>query len=170
MAYFRTIIKMNNLVKSVLFTGLIMILFSSCVNEKKYEEQEAAEIQQYLTEHPDLNFELKKSGLYYLDVIVGSGSQPKTSDTVFIFYTGYFLNGTEFESNVGKDAFIFPVNEGWVIQGIDEGIMLMKEGGTAKFLIPSSLGYGNYSAWIQPYTPLLFEVFLDSLVAGPEGR
>lgn len=158
------------MVKSVLFTGLVMILFSSCSDEKEYEELETGQIQKYLTEHSDLEFALKESGLYYMDVIVGSGRQPKTGDTAYIFYTGYYLDGYKFESNVGKDAYVLPVNEGWTIKGIDEGIMFMKEGGTARLLVPSSLGYGNYSFFMTPYTPLLFEIVLDSLVAGPGGR
>ena len=163
-------IKMNNLVKSALFTGLIVILFSSCDLTKKYEKQEAEEIQKYLTEHPDLDFELQQSGLYYLDVTVGTGDQPVTHDTVFVFYTGFFLNGNEFDSNVGESAFAFPANEGLVIPGFDEGVMLMRVGGTAKFLIPSYLGYGNSGYYMPSYTPLVFDVLLDSIAAGPGGR
>jgi len=161
---------MNNLFKSVFFVGLIMIMLSSCNPSKKYEEQEEAEIQQFLNDHPELNFELKQSGLYYMDVTVGTGEQVKQSDTAFIFYTGYFLNGNEFDSNVDDTAFVFPTGEGWVIPGFDEGVMLMREGGTAKFLIPSYLGYGNSGYYMPSYTPLLFDVLLDSLVAGPGGK
>ena len=163
-------IKMNNLFGKVLFTGLIAILITSCNPTKKYEEKEAEEIRNYLADHPEFAFELKQSGLYYLDVAVGTGNQPVTSDTAFVFYSGYLLDGTKFDSNVGKDPYGFPVGEGWVISGFDEGVMLMREGGTAKFLIPSYLGYGNSGYGMPSYTPLLFDVVLDSLVAGPGGR
>jgi FKBP-type peptidyl-prolyl cis-trans isomerase len=168
--YFRKMIKMNNLVKSLVFSGLIIICLSSCNPTKKYEEREAAEIQQYLSDHPDLDFVLKESGLYYMDLNIGPGNQVEKSDTAFVYYTGYFLNGTEFDSNVGESAFVFPTGEGWVIPGFDEGVMLMREGGTAKFLIPSYLGYGNSGYYMPAYTPTLFEVVLDSLVAGPGGK
>src|SRR4030042_4838113 len=107
----RTMIKMNYLVKSVLFTGLIIIFLSYCNLTKKYEEKEAEEIQNFLAQHPDLDFELKESGLYYLDVTLGTGDQPVIHDTAFVYYTGYYLNGTEFDSNVGDDLFSFPVGE-----------------------------------------------------------
>jgi peptidylprolyl isomerase len=166
----RTMIKMNNLVKSVLFTGLIIIFLSSCNMTKKYEEKEAEEIQNFLGQHPDLDFELKESGLYYLDVTVGTGEQPVIHDTAFVYYTGYYLNGTEFDSNVGDDLFSFPVGEGWVIPGFDEGVMLMRVGGTARLLLPSYLAYGNSGYYMPSYTPLLFDVTLDSLTLGPGGR
>jgi len=161
-------IKMNNLVKSVLFAGLAGILIYSCNPSKKYEEREAEEIQQFLAEHPDLDFELQESGLYYMDVSVGQGNQPVESDTAFVFYTGYFLNGNEFDSNAEDDsAFVFPTGEGWVLPGFDEGVMLMREGGTARFLIPSYLGYGNSGIYMPSYTPILFDVLLDSIAEGP---
>ncbi len=95
-------IKMNNLVKSVLFTGLIIIFLSSCNLTKKYEEEEAEEIQNYLAEHPDLDFELKAKRIVLPGCTVGTGDQPVTHDTAFVYYTGYYLDGTEFDSNVGR--------------------------------------------------------------------
>jgi FKBP-type peptidyl-prolyl cis-trans isomerase len=166
----RTMIKMNNLIKNVLFTGLILILVSSCDPTKKYEKEQDEEIQNYLLQHPDLSFVLKSSGLYYMDIAVGTGDQPATGDTAFVYYTGYFLDGSKFDTNVGGDVYSYPVNGGWVIPGFDEGVMLMKVGGSARLLMPSSLGYGNSGYLMPAFTPLLFEVMLDSLVAGPGGK
>lgn len=160
-------IKMNDLIKGFLFTGLIMILLSSCDLTKKYEKEEKEEIQNYLSQHPELTFELKTSGLYYMDVTDGTGEKPVAKDTAYVTYTGYFLDGTKFDTNVGDDPYGFPVGVNWVIPGFDEGVMLMREGGTAKMLMPSYIGYGN-SRWdIPPYTPLFFEVELDSIVPKP---
>jgi len=159
-------LKMSNLIKNVLFAGLIMSLVSSCDPTKKYEEQEAEKIQKYLSDHPDLNFTLKQSGLYYLDVTAGTGDQPVAGDSALVFYTGYLLDGTEFDSNEGDPAYKFPVGEGFVIPGFDEAVMLMREGGTAKILIPSYLGYGNSGYYMPSYTPLLFDVELDSVIVG----
>ena len=164
---------MTQIMKIKLFTviAISLVLSVSCNRTNKYEEEEAALIQEYLDSHSNQAFQLKESGLYYLDVLVGSGSQPVKSDTAFVFYTGYYLNGNVFDTNVGDTAaFGFPTGEGWVILGFDEGIMKMREGGIAKFLIPSYLGYGNSGWYFPAYTPVVYDVILDSLVAGPGGR
>ncbi|HBE39922.1 MAG TPA: hypothetical protein DDW27_01710 [Bacteroidales bacterium] len=160
-------VKMKNKIGAIVMTGFIVMLISSCDLTKKYENREKEEIMNYLSQHPELTFELKPSGLYYLDVTVGTGPKPIISDTVFVFFSGYYLDGSKFTSNVGEDAYAFPAGEGYVIPGFDEGVMFMREGGTAKILIPSYLGYGNSGYYMPAYTPLLFEVELDSIVAGP---
>jgi FKBP-type peptidyl-prolyl cis-trans isomerase FkpA len=45
----------------------------------------------------------------------------------------------------------------------------MKEGGQALLLLPSNLAYGKsgYYPYIQGYTPLLFDVELVRVKAGP---
>jgi FKBP-type peptidyl-prolyl cis-trans isomerase len=159
--------KMKNLMNGLLILGFVMVLVSSCDLTKKYEKEEKEEIRNYLGQHPELSFVLKESGLYYLDVTVGTGEKPVAKDTAFVIYTGYFLDGTKFDTNVGGDLYGFPVGEDFVIPGFDEGVMYMNEGGTAKFLIPSFLGYGNSGYYMSAYTPLLFEVKLDSIAPGP---
>jgi FKBP-type peptidyl-prolyl cis-trans isomerase len=101
-------------------------------------------------------------------VLLGTGPAPVTHDTAYVIYTGSFLDGTVFDSNVGKANLIFPVDEGVLIQGFDEGVLYMKQGGKAQFLIPSSLGYGTQGYYsIGGYTPLLYDVELVLVKPGP---
>ena len=121
----------------------------------------------YLSDNDSIDFELKASGLYYHDVKVGTGSQAEIHDTAYVFYTMKYLSGTTFETNVGsEDTLIFPVNEGWLsVKGFDEGMTYMKEGGKAKFLVPSSLAFGASGTYYIPsYTPFLFDVELTKIV------
>ena len=153
----------------MLLSAFLLISLWSCNPSSKYEKEEAQEIEDYLSNNSNLNFILQPSGLYYLEVEEGFGLQPATSDTAYIKYTGKFLNGTVFDSNVQlPDSLIVPVNEGWLISGFDEGITLMKEGGKAIFLVPSKLAYGATGYYtIQGYTPLLFDVELAKITPGP---
>jgi FKBP-type peptidyl-prolyl cis-trans isomerase FkpA len=162
-------IRKNNLLFYVIFSGLMLISLASCNPSKKYEKEEAAQIQAYLNSNPSLNFELKPSGLYYLDVETGTGPVTETHDTAYTFYTAKLLNGTVFDTNVGTDdTLVFPVNEDYLIKGFDEGITYMREGGKALFLIPSSLAYGSGGTYyIAGYTPVLFDVELVKIKPGP---
>jgi FKBP-type peptidyl-prolyl cis-trans isomerase len=157
----------NKFSKSILLFLSVAILVS-CDPAKKYEKQEKDAINKYLSSNPDIAFDLKPSGLYYFDVVVGDGRQPVMHDTVSVIYTGKFLDGTVFDSNVGSTKLVFPAGEGLTIAGFDEGITYMKQGGKATFLVPSSLAYGAMGYYtIAGYTPLLYDVELVKVTPGP---
>ena len=59
-------------------------------------------------------------------------------------YTGTLENGTKFDSSRDRGEPIeFPLGQGHVISGWDEGISQLKVGDKAKLTIPASMGYGE---------------------------
>ena len=73
------------------------------------------------------------------------------------------LDQTVFDSSYKRNQPIeFKVGVGQVIPGWDEGIMLLKKGDKAKFIIPSHLAYGESGAGgiSPPNATLIFEVEL----------
>jgi peptidylprolyl isomerase len=104
-----------------------------------------------------------KSGLKYIDTMVGTGDSPKTGDEVTVHYTGYLTDGKKFDSSVDrKTPFSFTIGYGQVIKGWDEGVATMKVGGKRKLIIPPALGYGSRGAGgvIPPNAELVFDVEL----------
>jgi len=83
------------------------------------------------------------SGLKYIDLEVGTGSTPSRIDPIVkVHYTGYLLDGTEFESTKGRsEAPRLGLNT--TIAGWSEGIGSMRAGGRRKLVIPPELGYGS---------------------------
>lgn len=81
------------------------------------------------------------SGLYYQDLVVGSGVQAVAGGDVTVHYSGWIHDGTPFDSSVGGDPVTFNLNQ--VIAGWREGVPGMKVGGKRKLVIPPSLGYGK---------------------------
>jgi FKBP-type peptidyl-prolyl cis-trans isomerase FkpA len=149
-------------IKSILlsFTVLLMLLLVSCNPAKQYEQDEKSQIQDYLSKNSNLNFELQSSGLYYLEVLAGTGSNPVVGDSAFVKYTSMFLNGSIFDTTEGTGK-LYGFIVGGNITGFDEGVMLMKAGGKATILIPSKLAYGAMGWLSVPgYTPLLFDIEL----------
>jgi len=107
------------------------------------------------------------SGLQYEDAKVGTGALPKTGQTCVMHYTGWLwengAKGAKFDSSVDRgQPFEFPLGQGAVIKGWDEGVATMKVGGKRTLLIPPALGYGARGAGkvIPPNATLLFEVEL----------
>lgn len=148
---------------------LIILSLGSCNPAREFEKDEKAAIDKYLQDNSSLPFDLKPSGLYYLDVQEGTGIMPVKHDTAYIKYIGKLLDGTIFDSNVtSKDSLKVPVDENWLIPGFDEGVTYMKVGGKAMFLMPSKLAYGASGYYsIAGYTPLLFDVVLLKVKPGP---
>jgi peptidylprolyl isomerase len=111
------------------------------------------------------------SGLQYEDTQVGTGALPRKGETCVMHYTGWlWVNGKKdkkFDSSVDRgDPFEFPLGEGRVIKGWDEGVATMHIGGRRTLLIPAELGYGSRGAGgglIPGGATLLFEVELLSV-------
>ena len=107
------------------------------------------------------------SGLQSEDTKVGTGDTPAKGQTCVMHYTGWLwengAKGNKFDSSVDRGApFSFPLGQGRVIKGWDEGVATMKVGGKRTLLIPPDLGYGARGAAgaIPPNATLLFEVEL----------
>ena len=103
-------------------------------------------------------------GLKITDTKVGTGKTAKAGDVVSVHYTGTLVpSGKKFDSSLDRgEPFTFPLGAGQVIQGWDQGVAGMKEGGKRTLVIPPELGYGSSGAGgaIPPNATLKFEVEL----------
>jgi FKBP-type peptidyl-prolyl cis-trans isomerase FkpA len=105
------------------------------------------------------------SGLIITTIKPGNGASPKETDKVKVNYTGTLIDGTVFDSSVQRNTPVtFQLNQ--VIPCWKEGVQLMKVGGKAKLVCPSSIAYGDRGAppKIKPGATLVFEVDLLEIV------
>ncbi|MHB8839329.1 MAG: FKBP-type peptidyl-prolyl cis-trans isomerase [Gemmatimonadaceae bacterium] len=103
------------------------------------------------------------SGLYYRDLITGTGATAAAGYTVRVEYSGWLVNGQQFDTSSGRTPpyFEFLLNAGKVVKGWDEGVQGMKVGGKRQLVIPPGLGYGtNGSGSIPGNAILVFEITL----------
>lgn len=111
------------------------------------------------------NMTKKSDALYIQDLTVGTGAEAINLRLLGMTYTGWLVNGTKFDSNVGGGLLSFTLGKGEVITGWDQGILGMKVGGKRRIVIGSALAYqgaGSGSA-IPPNATLVFDVELKTL-------
>lgn len=172
MAMNKTTMRKLVLAASVVMAAVFVI---SCDPAKKYEEEEKSLIADYIAKN-NITVAPDAKGLYYIELIAGEGDLIEEGDSVGVYYTGKFLNGSEFDSNLEEDTpFRFKVGSYYIIKGWSRALTYMKLGTKAKVLIPSSLAYGSagygyydyygyYHSVIGGYTPLVFEIEVVELL------
>tara|TARA_B110001454_G_scaffold214920_1_gene235482 strand:- start:3300 stop:4043 length:744 start_codon:yes stop_codon:yes gene_type:complete len=90
----------------------------------------------------------------------GAGKKIVNHSWVQIEYTGSFVNGEVFDTNVGKDKpLVIQIGMREVIPGFEQGIIGINKGTKRKIKIPSELAYGKKGAGdiIPPNADLIFE-------------
>jgi FKBP-type peptidyl-prolyl cis-trans isomerase FkpA len=107
--------------------------------------------------------------LYYRDINVGGGTPAAARNKIItVTYSGYLRDGTLFDTNVGQDSLVVPLNDG-LIAGWVLGIAGMRPGGIRKLVIGSVYAYGSQeqSSPGHPTIPanstLVFDVHLKSV-------
>jgi len=103
------------------------------------------------------------SGLKYIILEKGTGTNAEPGKEATVHYTGYLTDGKIFDSSIErKQPFSFTIGAGKVIKGWDEGVALMRVGDKFRFIIPPQLGYGERGAGnvIPPNATLIFDVKL----------
>ena len=98
------------------------------------------------------------------DIVVGKGKTAKKGSSITVQYVGAsFSTGEEFDASWDRgEPFQLELGAGMVIQGWDQGIVGMKEGGRRRLTIPPALAYGPAGAppAIGPDETLIFIVDL----------
>ncbi len=99
-------------------------------------------------------------GVKMEDFVIGTGAEVQAGQPVDVHYTGWTSTGIRFDSSLDRGKpFTFPLGQGRVIKGWDEGLVGMKVGGKRRLTIPPEMGYGERQAGkIPPNSTLIFTV------------
>lgn len=147
----------------ILFPALLLslALLSGCLPDTVTPEEQLVKdikkIEEYLTAK-GLTAQSTASGLHIVTEVEGTGGSPSLTDSVEVFYKGYYTDDSVFDESLDK-TIKFPLNR--LILGWQEGLQFFKKGGKGKLLIPSGLGYGpNPGSGIRSNAVLIFDLEL----------
>ncbi|HMU57777.1 MAG TPA: FKBP-type peptidyl-prolyl cis-trans isomerase [Chitinophagaceae bacterium] len=138
------------------------------VDKKKtfdaFAANEVVVVENYLKEKK-ITAQKTPSGAFVEYKNPGTGNNVDSGKYVTVNYTGTTFAGTKFDSNTDTafhhtEPLGFVVGAGQMIKGFDEGVRLMKPGGSARIYIPSLLAYGDRpgTPLIKPFEHLIFDV------------
>lgn len=111
---------------------------------------------------PEPRASTTSSGLEYMVSRKGNRVTPGEGDIVKVHYIGKLQDGTVFDSSYERDEPIsFRIGNQQVIPGLEEGVLLLGEGGKATLVVPPHLAYGSKSYGPVPAnSTLTFEIEL----------
>ena len=144
---------------------IVEIQLAEVLTQAERIQQENVIIENYLTNNNFLDeADSLRAGVYYVTTQPGSGSEVSEGSTVEIRYTGSFLDGTVFDSNIDPDSELlrFVVGSGRVIPGFEIAALRMQQGEKGTVIIPSRAAYG------EGVIALPYEIVVDQVDSSDE--
>ncbi len=159
------------LTSAVLLAPLALVpLLSGCKPKQAPEEQPPAAMAEAPPAPAPATGEPPPAQLVVTELTPGNGPTIAAGKTAVVHYTGWLYDpaapdhkGTKFDSSRDRnEPFSFPLGQGQVIKGWDQGVDGMKVGQQVRLTIPPDLAYGEKGAGgvIPPNATLIFDVEL----------
>lgn len=106
--------------------------------------------------------ERTNDGVYFRDLVEGSGPSVRRGSRVYVHYAGFLPDGTQVDAVAPPAAPVeFELGGQGVIRGWQSGIIGMRAGGQRQLVVPSSLAYGGRQVGrIPPNATLVFVIKL----------
>ncbi len=104
-------------------------------------KKDMEKINAYISRH-NWNMQQTASGLWYMIVEDGQGKTISTGETITLSYRVELLDGTLCYTSDSLGPKLFKTGQGGVESGLEEGVLLLKEGSKARFIIPPHLAHG----------------------------
>ena len=134
----------------------------SLIKVNKYLVKKDAEIIRDFVERRNWNMDTTETGLWYMIYKKGNGKKAKTDKIATINYSIDLLDGSHCYSSDSLCPKKFRIGKGGVESGLEEGILLLREGDRAKFILPPYMAHGllGDEKKIPPRAILLYDIEL----------
>ena len=129
-------------------------------NLKRLEE-EPARIEKFVKEH-NIKVAPSPSGVYYLEIVKGTGPVVDNGDIVSIHYNLYNIDDKLIETSFGDEPLQFVYGNNEMVPGIEEAVGNMRVGGKATIIVPAMMGFGDIAIdkELPAYSTVIFDLEL----------
>ncbi len=113
----------------------------------------------------DLNNKVTESGIIVLEK-TGKGKVATLGDYVNFDFTMCNPKGDTIMNSFGVETVEMQYGEEFICEGFNEALGMVPEGGTMRFVIPSTMAFDStgYEAYILPYTPLVVVLTMNDVM------
>jgi len=144
------------------FILIFIIIFFSCNREKNGEQKKTvirhskesleevnklliekdAELIKSYVDRRAWDMEVTESGLWYMIYKEGVAPEIKKGDNITLNYKLWLLDGTLCYSSDELGVKSFVAGRGGVESGLEEGVLMLRQGSKARFILPPHLAHG----------------------------
>lgn len=167
--------KKQNRIILLSLMAFLTLYATSCLKDDDSEKRanEKRLIENYV-QNNNISVTPTASGLYFIPQVEGTGATPGATDYAIIKYNATDLDGKFFDGTdkakaelnkvypyfaLGGPLKIYAGKDGF-LDGVNEGLKQMKEGGKARMIMPSLLAYNDY-------IPRIIDVELIRVIPNP---
>jgi FKBP-type peptidyl-prolyl cis-trans isomerase len=135
-------------------------------------------LSQYISDNM-IEVEPDTAGVYYIELVEGTGQSPLNNNIVEVTYTAYLLDGRMIASTgstvkqLSLTGYLQGyINEYYTVKGLRDAIKKMKPGGVATVIIPYTQAFGSssvdasslgYKYPVPAYSTLVYEIELKAI-------
>jgi FKBP-type peptidyl-prolyl cis-trans isomerase FkpA len=140
------------------------------IQNMEMEKEEMAKLESYVLTN-NITAKPSSNGVYFIETKKGNGKVPVDGGYASAHYTVYMLGGEKLFSTYDRSEPIdFKVGSQFENRGFQEVITMMKEGGKANAIVPSSMAFGAQGAgdFVPPFSTLYYEIELVKVLSDAE--
>jgi hypothetical protein len=114
-------------------------------------------------------WDMKKtgSGLFYSLIKEGKGDFAENGKIISLNYTLKLIDGTLISSSDESGTLDFRIGQGGIPSGLEEAVLMTREGSEMRLILLPHLGYGNFGDTekaIPPDAILLYEISVNKVM------
>jgi FKBP-type peptidyl-prolyl cis-trans isomerase len=131
----------------------------------KRKGEEATRIDLFLLNN-NIKAEPVEDGVWFVKLKEGKGLRPVPGDSVYIHYTGKFLDGSSFDGTGGSiNPLSYILGEGTHLDAWEKAVAGMNEGAVVRLVLRSDKAYGEAGFGpVPPNTPVTYDIELIRVV------